>query len=236
MNMPNTSMDQQKQDVIWEHFQEESPEVFEGSWGRQNFLVNQLQPGSRLLNIGVGTGILEEIALGRGHEVFCLDPVQASIERIRERLNLGEHAQVGYAEKMPFADDFFDAVTISEVIEHLSPETIHAALSEIRRVLKQGGRIIGTVPAREKLVNNTVVCPHCGERFHRWGHQQSFTSTSMTALMAQYFQVDQVIERAFVTWKIYNWRGRLYHGMRTILRRLGMHGANEHVLFIARKR
>lgn len=236
MTTPHTPIDQQKQDIIWEHFQEDSPEVFAGSWGRQNFLVNLLEPGTRLLNIGVGSGILEELALKRGHEVYCLDPVAASIEGIRQRLNMGDRAQVGYAEKMPFSDDFFDAVTISEVIEHLSPEITDAVLTEIRRVLKPGGRIIGTVPARENLVYNMVICPHCGERFHRWGHQQTFTEASMTVLMAKYFQVEQVTERAFVTWKLYNWRGRLYHGMRTILHRLGMHGANEHVLFIARKR
>ncbi len=47
-------------------------------------------------------------------------------------------------QKIPFADNYFDSVFSSEVLEHVfEPED---ALDEINRVLKPGGRILMTVP------------------------------------------------------------------------------------------
>jgi SAM-dependent methyltransferase len=47
-------------------------------------------------------------------------------------------------EPLPFPDEFFDVVLASEVLEHLA--NLEAALSEIRRTLKPGGRLVGSVP------------------------------------------------------------------------------------------
>ncbi|TGY88284.1 SAM-dependent methyltransferase [Marinicauda algicola] len=51
---------------------------------------------------------------------------------------------VGDAGRLPFADDSFDRVICSEVLEHL-PD-VEAALAEIDRVLKPGGRFALSVP------------------------------------------------------------------------------------------
>ena len=48
----------------------------------------------------------------------------------------------GYA--LPFADNTFDAVICSEVLEHL--HEYNDAVAEIRRVLKPGGKFAATVP------------------------------------------------------------------------------------------
>ena len=51
---------------------------------------------------------------------------------------------VGDAGRLPFADDSFDAVICSEVLEHL-PD-VDAALGEITRITKPGGRFALSVP------------------------------------------------------------------------------------------
>ncbi|MGB7983486.1 MAG: class I SAM-dependent methyltransferase [Candidatus Nanopelagicales bacterium] len=51
----------------------------------------------------------------------------------------------GSALALPFADATFDAVSAFDVIEHCDPE--QAALAEVRRVLKPGGRFLMSVPA-----------------------------------------------------------------------------------------
>jgi SAM-dependent methyltransferase len=223
------------QNRIWDYFQNEAPEIFQGSLNRLKFLLDHLKTHSRVLNIGVGSGLFEELALANGHDVYSVDPIEPSVIAVRERLKLGEKAKVGYGQALPFPSDYFDAIVISEVVEHLSPEITDATLKEILRVLVNGGVIIGTVPARENLQDNMVVCPHCGEVFHRWGHQQTFDSEKMCALLVRYFRVDKIMERPFVTWQQYNWRGKFVHFARMTLWYLGSHSSNEHVYFHATK-
>src|SRR5207302_773494 len=97
------------QERIWEYFQTQVPEAFIGSVARLGFLAAQIPAGRRALNIGVGYGVFEAQAQRRGIEVYSLDPSAPSIEGVRLRLGLGERAQVGYAQAIPFASGFFDA-------------------------------------------------------------------------------------------------------------------------------
>lgn len=53
----------------------------------------------------------------------------------------------GSATQLPFADESFDVVSAFDVVEHCEPE--HAALGELGRVLKPGGRLLLSVPAYE---------------------------------------------------------------------------------------
>ncbi len=50
-------------------------------------------------------------------------------------------------QKLPFKDNFFDAVTMLAVFEHLNYEKIPFALKEINRVLKKEGVLVMTTPA-----------------------------------------------------------------------------------------
>jgi ubiquinone/menaquinone biosynthesis C-methylase UbiE len=45
---------------------------------------------------------------------------------------------------MPYANDSFDAITLTDVLEHVADEK--AALDELFRVLKPGGRLVITTP------------------------------------------------------------------------------------------
>ncbi|NDJ74919.1 MAG: class I SAM-dependent methyltransferase, partial [Chloroflexi bacterium] len=45
---------------------------------------------------------------------------------------------------LPFPDDYFDAVILSEILEHIEDDV--AGLREVRRVLKPGGVVAITVP------------------------------------------------------------------------------------------
>ena len=224
-----------KQSLIWDYYQNVAPEYFRGSAERLRYLAKNVKPKGKVLNIGIGAGIFEEIAIKQGLNVFSLDPNKKAIASLRQRFSMDEKAKVGYSQDIPFPDEFFDAVVISEVIEHLSDEILKKTLKEVLRVLLIGGRIIGTVPAREKLNEQAVVCPKCGERFHRWGHIQSFDSELIKAFLSPYFHAEKIFERHFYNWPTMNWKGKVQAFVSMLLRYFGIHGTNENIVFIATK-
>ncbi len=233
--MGTHEQDQVGQDLIWNYYQTESLGAFEGSRARIGFLLRMIPASAKVLNIGCGSGLFEAGARQRGLDIYSLDPSADAIARLRDSLQLGEKAKVGHVQKIPFADSLFDVVVVSEVLEHLTPDVTAAGLVEIKRVLKPTGRIIGTVPSRENLAEQFVVCPCCGAQYHRWGHQQAFAPSDVHKLLSQHFLVSRVLARPFTPWATLTWKGRLLAAGKTVLWRLGSHGSNENIVFEARK-
>ncbi len=97
------------------------------------------QPGERVLDIAAGTGTSSAIIARQGATVVGLDISEGMLEEARRK-----HANVefvlGNAEKLPFHSEEFDAVTISFGLRNVTDP--RAALSEMFRVLKPGGRIV----------------------------------------------------------------------------------------------
>jgi len=115
-----------------------------------------------ILDAGCGTGLnLRHLPPGS----VGLDINPRNLEILRERLP--NHTLVeGDVEALPFEDGSFGTVLCTEVLEHIPDPA--AALAEYRRVLKPGGVLIGSVPARSaiwKLRFLSSTCPH-SEPFH----------------------------------------------------------------------
>ena len=223
------------QDKIWEAFQNDESLVDIGFPARRRFkfFVKRVLSDSRVLNVGAGNGYLESLLVQKGVDVSCLDPSSSTIERVRERLGLDEKAQVGYSQSMPYSDGGFDYVIMSEVLEHLDDTVIEETLTEVKRVLRAGGQFIGTVPADEALQASIVVCPSCGERFHRWGHIQSFSQDQLSHLLNQYFDKVMVRRIHFVDHQRLNWKGRLSGALKTVQAVMGVKGGNQNFYFEA---
>lgn len=223
------------QEKIWDYFQNEGVASFSNSIGRLRYLARFLKPKFRILNIGVGNGAFEHFALEKGCDVYCLDPNQRAIERVRSELKLGDKACVGYSQSLPFNALEFDVVVMSEVLEHLSDEALEKTIDECYRVLKQGGLFIGTVPADEKLSESYVACPNCGNLFHRWGHLQEFSERRLKRLLERQF-VDCIVKRKFFSnFESLNWKGKFIYFLKKLAIRLGVKGSGETLFFMARK-
>lgn len=227
-------MDADRQKRLWDYWQTARPDSFAGSRARLRHLARRAGTG-RVLNIGIGDGGFEEEALRRGAEVHSLDPSEEAVAALRERLGLGDRARSGFGQAIPWEEGTFDAVVASEVFEHLDEATLDGTLSEIRRVLRPGGRLLGTVPARENLAEQTVRCPHCDRTFHRWGHERAFDEAGVRRLLAPRFRVLEAEERVFVTWRALNWKGKAVAAVRLLLSKVGVRGSSANLLFAAER-
>jgi SAM-dependent methyltransferase len=188
------------------------------------------------LNIGVGRGGIEEVLLRKGVQVSSLDPDPDAVGRIADQLGLGSRAKVGYSQSIPFVDSSFDTVVMSEVLEHLTDDVLNETLSELERVLKPNGALIGTVPAAEVLSEQRVVCPSCGVQFHRWGHEQSFDCARLRSVLDERFRIESLSRQNFGDPRTLNRKGRLVLMVKKVLLRLGVTGSGDTFFFVARRR
>lgn len=227
-------MDQEK---IWDYYQN-NDDIGNFAFNadtRYRFIADRVSAEKKALNIGVGRGGLEALLLEKGVDVYCLDPSSDSINAIRKRFGVGERAQAGYSQKMPFTDGAFDVVIMSEVLEHLSDDVLLKTIDEIKRVLRAGGVFIGTVPADENLKDSLVVCPCCGNSFHRWGHVQSFSQDRIRRIFGEKFEIQMIDRHYFGNFKNLNWKGKLSLLLKLALLKVGISGSGETWFFMMKK-
>jgi len=97
--------------------------------------------GTRLLDAGYGAGLVALLATLRGATVAALDASAALLAVARERLP-GADVREGDLEALPYPDAAFDAVVaVNSVIFAADPA---AALRELARVTRPGGRVVVT--------------------------------------------------------------------------------------------
>jgi SAM-dependent methyltransferase len=104
--------------------------------------------GTRLLDAGCGAGLLALLASLRGARVAALDAAPGLLAVARRRLP-GADVREGDLEALPFADASFDAVVAVNSVFYA--EDMGAALRELARVARPGGRVVATAwgpPAR----------------------------------------------------------------------------------------
>ena len=106
-----------------------------------------LPPGTRLLDVGCGQGRHALGAVRLGAAVVALDREAADCKDLAGALagetGVGCPAN-GDGLALPFADRSFDRVIAAEVLEHVPDD--RAAVAELVRVLRPGGRLAVTVP------------------------------------------------------------------------------------------
>jgi len=99
------------------------------------------QAGERILDIAAGTGTSSIALTKTGATVVAVDFSAGMIAEGKRRHPDLEFVEAD-AEKLPFGDNEFDAVTISFGLRNINDP--RAALAEMYRVLKPGGRLVVT--------------------------------------------------------------------------------------------
>lgn len=106
------------------------------------FLGNVDLKGKLALDAGTGTGRGAEQLARRGANVYAVDLGYDLVEIARMRSN--PHVAQASVLQLPFADNTFDVVLSTEVIEH-TPDPL-ASVLEMVRVLKPGGHLVLSTP------------------------------------------------------------------------------------------
>ena len=120
-------------------------------------------PGMAILELGCGTGEYTARLAQHGAWLVALDLVGDLVRVARGRdLPFGVRFVLGDAERLPFPDGAFDAVVGNAVLHHLR---LGAALGEIRRVLRPGGRCAFTEP---NMLNPQVLVQKNVPPIKRW--------------------------------------------------------------------
>lgn len=108
-----------------------------------NFRVLGLEalPGGKVLDIGCGNGHLIKRLAKMGWEVEGMDFDPKAVEYCKSQ---GLNAKAGDFFDLNYPSNYYDAVTLSHVIEHV-PDPLKT-LKEIHRILKPGGRVHMATP------------------------------------------------------------------------------------------
>lgn len=101
------------------------------------------QPGELVLDAGCGTGRYLRRIIEAGAEAVGVDFSPAMLEVARTAHPDVTLALADLQTRLPFEDGTFDAVLCALVGDHVGE--LGAALSELRRVLRAGGRLVFTV-------------------------------------------------------------------------------------------
>jgi ubiquinone/menaquinone biosynthesis C-methylase UbiE len=127
-----------------------------------------LPPGVCVLDMGCASGLSTALILDtlrpQRLAAFDFDPpmVDLARRRLARHREQGPHIAVADATHMPYGGGLFDAVLESGVVHHV-PDW-RAALREVGRVLKPGGRFCFAEPSRGRLRRGLYwMLPHSAE-------------------------------------------------------------------------
>lgn len=158
------------------------PERFEE---RRAFLLAHVQRGDRVLDAGCGDGAFARALADHGAAVVGVDVSHEAIRRARRARSGLDLRVVPEGVALPFAQDAFDVVWAGEVLEHVVDPV--AWLSDVRRVLRWGGRLVLTTPYHGRV--STVILGLRATAFDahfdpRADHLRFFSRRTLSSLLA----------------------------------------------------
>jgi len=121
----------------------------------------------KVLDLGCGSGKHTVYLADQGFEVYGIDISTEGLKKTRERLKeRGLRAILTFGsiyKRLPYPDNFFNAIICIRTINHARIESIRRAIKEIKRILKPEGFLFVTTRRKrekEKRLLFKVIAPH----------------------------------------------------------------------------
>lgn len=151
---------------------------------RRRWILDKMKkfvpPPARFLEVGCGTGNVSSFLAKKGYWVTGCEFYEEAIKSAWPGFEIVQ----GDATRLSFADESFDVVGLFDVIEHFSDDAV--IVQEATRVLRRGGIIVITVPAREELWSWVDEVSFHKRRYTRGSLEQLFVKTGLDLLLAEY--------------------------------------------------
>lgn len=109
---------------------------------RVAYVEDLIEPGSKVLDVGCGTGVVASKLVDEGFDVTGVDPSDGMLEHLR-RSDPRVTAVQGSGTELPFEDGTFDLTMCVAVMHHIAqPQAVHDSLVEMARVTRPGGLVL----------------------------------------------------------------------------------------------
>jgi len=153
---------------------------------RARFAQKYIKASDHVLDIGCGDGFLTNAISAFCQRVIGIDNSLTGISLARDRVDNAKVALlISSASNLPFKDDTFDIITLFEVIEHIPAESVKNTVEEIKRVLKDGGKIIVTTPNSRNLQN--IICRR---RMVSTKHEKEYSQAELLRLLSDFEKIE----------------------------------------------
>lgn len=104
-------------------------------------LLSQCLKTGPVLDVGGGTGMLAQRLIGKGYQVLGTDASLGMLRVYRSRTSTVLAGALAHA--LPFRSQAFQGVVCVAMLHHIArPEAVRASLSEMYRVVRQGGVLV----------------------------------------------------------------------------------------------
>jgi len=170
----------QKDAAEFDYFEERKGATAHDERRVREYVISKVSKSVRnILDVGCGSGWIAKHFATKGVQVNSLD---ISVLNPAQALKLypsdNHSGVVADSFRLPFADDSFDCVIASEIIEHVVSPTDF--VKELFRVVKKNGELIITTPYKEKIIYN--LCIHCNQKTPVNAHLHSFDENKLESL------------------------------------------------------
>ncbi len=146
-------------------------------------MQHHLQPGTRVIDFGAGSGHLVEFLLSMGLKVAAYEPAEGRRAQIEARFR-DQPGFLGVVGRD--SGQSFDVAIAAEVVEHVLDSEFEETVGSLVASVRPEGLVIVTTPNQEDLELGQCICPNCRTQFHRWQHVRSFSADGMEALMRRF--------------------------------------------------
>ncbi len=152
---------------------------------RQTILNSINRSRSVILDIGSGSSWVAKHFSSTDYTVISMDVASANAIIAKQLIaRINHEAVVASGEALPFADNTFDFIIASEVIEHLvDPKKV---IAHWMTKLVAGGQLIMVTPFDEKIIFHT--CIHCNNLTPADAHLHSFNKENIKNYLPEKLQ------------------------------------------------